>query len=218
LPDLIRFLFLLMLLEQTLTYFSNIFRFFVIDYQMAIASVRSSSQVMDALSRVLVFTAGLFTIAALTLSIVGTATYSWYYNQDSNGNTLSYNFFTQCTGNLLNTSSTCSDMPRQTVLGLGTQHAGALLVVALCLLGLGMLITLAMNFIQLTGILSFIPPIILFLAALFMVAALAEGSRVTTYNSYSANLLETGHLLTIFSMGLVAFASGRLHARYYEPL
>jgi hypothetical protein len=49
-----------------------------------------------------------------------------------------------------------------------------------------------------------------------MVAALAEGSRVTTYNSYSANLVQTGHLLTIFSMGLIAFVSGRLHIRYYN--
>jgi hypothetical protein len=177
---------------------------------------RIPSLSMDPLSRVLVMTAGLFTIPALTLSIVGTATYSWYYSQDSSGNTISYNFFTLCTGNLLNGSSTCSDMQRNTGLGIGTQNAGALLVVALCLLGLAMLITLAMNFIQLTGLLAFIAPILLFLAALFMVAALAQGSRVTTYNSYSANLVETGHLLTIFSMGLIAFASGRLHVRYYD--
>ena len=183
---------------------------------MDLLAGRVPSLTMDPLSRVVVLTAGLFTIPALTLSIVGTATYSWYYDQDSSGNTLYYNFFTECTGNLLNGSSNCFDMQRNTGLGLGTQNAGALLVVALCFLGLGMLITLAMNFIQLTGILAFIAPIVLFLAALFMVGALAEGSRVTLYNSYSANLVETGHLLTIFSMGLIAFASGRLHRRYYE--
>ena len=183
---------------------------------MAIVSVRSVDSPMDPLSRVLIMIAGIFTIIALTLSIVGTATTSWYYNQDGIGNTRSYNFFTYCTGNLLNTTSDCNDMPRQTVLGLGTQQAGALLVVALCLLGLGMLITLAMNYVQLTGILAFISPILLFLAALFMLASLATGSRVTTYNSYSANLVETGHLLTIFAMGLMGFASGRLHTHYYE--
>ena len=183
---------------------------------MALASARSAESPMDPLSRVLIMIAGFITIVALTLSIVGTGTYSWYYNQDSNGNTRSYNFFTSCTGNLLNSTSTCNDMSRQTVLGLGTQQAGALLVVALCLLGLGMLITLAMNCVQLTGILAFIAPIILFLAALFMLASLAVGSSVTTYNSYSANLVETGHLLTILSMGLMAFASGRMHTRYFE--
>ncbi|CAF3784021.1 unnamed protein product [Rotaria sp. Silwood1] len=182
----------------------------------AVLSSRTSSLIIDPLSRMIVLTTGLFSIIALVLSIVGTATYSWYYNQDSNGQTVYYNFFTQCTGNLLNGSSNCFNMQRNTVLGLGTQHAAGLLVVAICLLGLGMLIVLAMNFIQLTGLLAFIPSIILFLAALFMVAALAEGSRVTTYNNYSANLVETGHLLTILSMGLIAFASGRLHYRYYE--
>jgi len=183
---------------------------------MAILSERTSYISIDPLSRVFIFTAGLFTIAALTLSIVGTATYYWYYNQDSTGAALFYNFFTLCTGQILNGSSNCFDMPRNTPLGLGTQNAAGLLVVALCLLGLGLLITLGMNCIQLTGILAFIAPIVLFLAALFMVGALAQGSRVTTYNNYSANLVETGHLLTIFSMGLIAFASGRLHIQYYS--
>ncbi len=182
---------------------------------MVVFPGRSSYSSMDPLSRVVVFTTGLFSIAALTLSIVGTATYSWFYYQDSSGNTFYYNFFTQCTGNLLNGSSNCIDMQRNNALGIGTQHAAGLLVVALCLLGMGMLLVLVMNCIQLTGILSFIAPIVLFLAALFMVGSLAEGSRVTLYNSYSANLVETGHLLTIFSMGLAAFASGRLHVREY---
>jgi hypothetical protein len=109
-------------------------------------------------------------------------------------------------------------MPQETDLGSGTRYAAALLVVAICLLGCGMLVILFMNFVQLTGILVFVAPIILFLATLFMVAALAEGSRVTIFNSYSANLVQTSHLLTIFSMGIIAFASGRLHIRYYEQL
>lgn len=170
----------------------------------------------DPLSRLLILIGGFAGIVALTLSIVGTATSSWYFTQDSSGNTRSYNFFTLCTGNLLNSSSTCNDMPRSTLLGIGTQEAAGLLVVALCFLGLGTLISVAMNFIQLTGFLAFIAPIILFLAALFMLAALAQGSRVTLYNSYSANLVETGHLLTIFAMGFMAFASGRMHTQYYQ--
>lgn len=171
---------------------------------------RTSSGPMDGLSRVVILTAGLFTIVALTLSIVGTATYQWFYNQDATGATYFYNFFTVCRGQVLNQSSNCLDMPRYTALGIGTQQAAGLLVVALCLLGLGMLITLSMNCLELKGVLSFLAPLLLFLAALFMVASLAEGSRVTTFNSYSANLVQTGHLLTIFSMGLVGFASGRL--------
>ncbi|CAF2594853.1 unnamed protein product [Rotaria sp. Silwood2] len=183
---------------------------------MAIVPSRSTSPRIDPFSRILIVTATFFAMAALTLLIVGIATRSWYYSKDSNGNIEYYNFFTQCVGNENNGTLICIDMQRQTSLGLGTQHAAALLVVAICLLGCGMLVTLAMNFVQLTGILVLIAPILLFLATLFMVAALAEGSKVTTFNSYSANLVQTGHVLTIFSMGIIAFTSGRLYNRYYE--
>ncbi|CAF0909084.1 unnamed protein product [Rotaria sordida] len=182
---------------------------------MAIVSSRSTSPRIDSFSRILIITATFFSIAALTLLIVGIATRSWYYNKDSNGNIEYYNLFTQCKGNENNRTSICIDMQRQTDLGLGTQHAAALLVVAICLLGCGTLVILAMNFVQLTGILVLIAPILLFLATLFMVAALAEGSKVSIFNSYSVNLVQTGHVLTIFSMGIIAFASGRLHIRYY---
>ncbi|CAF0744346.1 unnamed protein product [Adineta ricciae] len=185
---------------------------------MAIVTERTSSQPIDPLSRVLIIFASFFVVAALTLSIAGTATQFWFYDQSADGSTLHYNFFTQCVGNLLNGTSNCIDMQRSTALGLGTQHAAGLLITALCLLGLGMIITLIMNFIRFSGIIGFVAPILLFLAALFMVAAFAEGSRVTTYNAYSANLTQTGHLLTILSTGLVAFISGRLHVRYYSEL
>jgi hypothetical protein len=181
---------------------------------MALLPSRSTVPPMDKFSRILIIIASFFAIAALTLAIVGLVTPSWYYYQASNGNTTYYNFFTYCTGNAINGSS-CIDMPRQTSLGLGTQHAAALLVVGICLLGCGTFVTLAMNILQLTGILVFIAPILLFLAALFMVAAFAEGSRVMIYNSYSAILVQSAHVVTIFSMGIIAFASGRLNIRHY---
>jgi len=183
---------------------------------MAVSPATSSLPRMDPCSRILIITASFFSIAALTLSIVGIATNSWYYAQDSSGNILYYNLFTLCTGNVINGSLTCTDMPRNTNLGVYTRNAAALLIVAICLLGCGMLVTLFMNFIQLTGILVFVAPILFFLATLFMVATFAEGSIVTLYNSYSANLVQTSHMLTIFSMGIIAFAAGRLHTRYYE--
>ncbi len=173
-------------------------------------------QRMDAFSRILIILASFFSIAALTLSIVGLATNSWYYYQDSNGNTNYYNLFTQCNGTVKNGSSVCTDISRGTDFGVGTLYAAAFLVVAICLLGCGMLVTLLMNFVQLTGLLVFIAPILLFIAALFMVATFAEGSRVAMFNSYSANLVQTAHVLTIFSMGIIAFAGGRLHLRYYQ--
>jgi hypothetical protein len=159
--------------------------------------------------------ASFFSIAALALTIVGIATPSWYYGPVTNGNVIYFNLFTYCTSNVTTGSSVCIDMQRQTDLGIATQYAGAFLVVAICLLGCGMCVILAMNVLQLTGILLFVAPILLFLAALFMVAAFAEGSRVMFYNSYSAILVQSGHVATIFSLGIIAFASGRLHIRYY---
>ena len=127
-------------------------------------------------------------------------------------------FLLSVKGQVLNQSSYCYDMPRNTVLGLGTSTCRRTFSCCTFVYSVwGCSLPYSMNCIQLTGLLAFYcTDTLLFLAALFMVAALAEGSRVTLYNSYSANLVETGHLLTIFSMGLVAFASGRLHVRYYN--
>lgn len=171
---------------------------------------------MDVFSRILIISASFFSIAALTLSIVGFTTQSWYYYQDSNGDTLNYNLLTQCIGNVKNGSSICTDISRTTDFGVGTLYAAAFLVVAICLLGCGMFVILIMNCIQFTGLLAFIAPILLFLAALFMVATFAEGSRVAFFNSYSAILVQTSHVLTIFSMVIIAFVGGRLHVRNYE--
>ncbi|CAF1119958.1 unnamed protein product [Didymodactylos carnosus] len=166
-----------------------------------------TTTIVDPASRVIAVAAGVFGFIALVLAIVGTATPSWYYINIS-GNTQYYNFFTQCVGSLVNDTSQCVDMQRNTNLGLITQHAGALAVVGLIFLGCGTIIAFAMACMQFSGILSLISPILLFLASLFMLASLAEGSRVTLYNSYSANLFQTAHLLTFFSMGLAAFAAG----------
>jgi hypothetical protein len=190
-----------------------------LDYSMAVnfsQSSSSSSPPIDAFSRILIITASFFAVAALALIIVGTVTTSWYYTEDANGNTQNYNLFTYCSGTKLNGSSTCVDMPRQTALGIGTLNAAAVLVVGICLLGCGMLVTIAMNFVQLTGILLFIAPIVLFLASIFILVTFVLGSQVTLFNSYSAILVQTAHAATIFSAVIIAFASGRLHVRYYQ--
>ena len=177
---------------------------------------RPSLPSIDAFSRILIVTASFFATAALALCIVGTATPSWYSSQQTDGSTLNYNLFTICTGFAQNSTSTCTDIPRSTPFGLATQNAGAFLVVALCLLGCGMLVILAMNFVRLTGALVFIAPLVLFLACLFILAAFVEVSQVSLMNSYSAILVQTGHITTIFTLGIIAFASGRLHVRYYN--
>ena len=179
-------------------------------------SNRPSHPRMDACSRLLIITVSFFTTAALGLAIVGILTPSWYYAEDANGSTLSHNLFVQCIGNVRNGSSRCVEIARQTDFGTGTLHAAALLIVAICLLGCGMFVTLAMNITRLTGILLPVAPILLFVAAIFMVACFLELSRVTVYNGYSAILVQTSHAATIFAAVLSAFVSGRLHSRFYE--
>lgn len=171
---------------------------------------------MDVFSRILIVFASFFSIAALALSIVGIATPYWYYSLAANGNTFNYNLFTQCNSSISSGASVCTDIARQTSFGVATLYAAAFLVVAICLLGCAVLVLLLMNCVQITGLLVFIPPILLFVSALFMVATFAEGSRVALYNGYSAILVQTSHVLTIFSMGITALAGGRLHLRHYE--
>ena len=176
---------------------------------MALSSV-------DSFSRILIIFASFFSVAALALAIVGISTQYWSYTQFSNGTIENYNLFTRCIASVNNASSICTDIPRTTSLGVSTLHAAAFLIVAICLLGCAMLVLTLMICIQLPGLLVFIPPILLFLAALFMVATFAETSKVTVYNSYSAILVQTSHVATIFSLGISALAAGRLHLRYYE--
>ena len=54
----------------------------------------------------------------------------------------------------------------------------------------------------------FLGPICLFIAAVIMLAAIAEGARVTYLNGYSTNLYQTAQVLSVFSLLLSAYASG----------
>lgn len=171
---------------------------------------------MDSFNRILIFIATFFSIAALTLLIVGTSTHSWYHIQYTNGSTEYSNLFTQCRGNSTTRTSICSDIARNTEFGVRTRHAAAFIIVAICLVGCGMILIFLMNFIQLTATLLFVAPITLFLATLFIVATFAEASRVMYFNSYSANLVQTAHVLTIFTLTIITFASGRLQLYYYN--
>ena len=183
---------------------------------MILSSNRPPVVKIDGCSRFLIIFASFFTIAALTLSIVGILTPSWHSVQYSSTNLTNFNLFTLCTRNGVNATPTCADIPRQSDFGIGTLHAAAFLIVAICLLGCAMFVILAMNIAQFAGIFVFIAPFLLFLAALFMVALFAELSRVTMYNGYSAILVQTSLVATVFSVGLIAFAGGRLHIRLYE--
>jgi hypothetical protein len=91
------------------------------------------------------------------------------------------------------------------------QNAGALCIVGIIFLFFGTLTTLIMTIVYFQTWITLIPPALLFLASLFMLAGMAEGSRYLFYNDYSANLYQTGHLLTMLTLFLSAFTAGRIH-------
>ena len=48
----------------------------------------------------------------------------------------------------------------------------------------------------------------LFVTCLFMLAGLAEGTRVLLYNGYAASVYQRAHLLTTFSLLISALVGG----------
>ena len=184
----------------------------------------------DRRSQIIAFIAVGFGIAALVLVCVGIGTPRWYSEYYSYGNgtyvkTNSVNFFYTCGVFTNGTTNNCTNRESSLYLypGYSTanpwmtdyyqrmQNAGALCIVGIIFLALGTLATLIMAFIFFPTWASPIPPALLFLACLFMLAGMAEGSRYLIYNDYSANLYQTGHLLTMFTLLLSSFAAGRIH-------
>ena len=184
----------------------------------------------DTLSQKIAFLAVAFGVVALVLVCVGIGTPRWHsdYATRTDGTvvkTNSANFFYACVvfpnGTFLNCTNRGS-----TLFGYSTysaadpckgdyyqriQNAGALCIVGIIFLFLGTLTTLIMAIIYFQTWVTLIPPGLFFLACLFMLAGMAEGSRYLLYNDYSANLYQTGHLLTMFTLCLSAFAAGRIN-------
>lgn len=184
----------------------------------------------DSHSQKIAFIAVAFGVAALVLTCVGIGTPRWYsdyfvLNDNTYVKTNSANFFYTCVifpnGTLLNCTNRGSALfgystydgthPWKIDYYQRMQNAGALCIVGILFLFFGTLTTLIMGLVQYRTWLTLTPPGLLFLACLFMLAGMAEGSRYLLYNDYSANLYQTGHLLTMLTLFLTAFAAGRIH-------
>ena len=185
----------------------------------------------DSISRILAFVSVGLGAIALLLACVGVGTPGWQTTYSTTGGSTqvtSYNnFFYGCTG--LGSNMTCYNRNASfTGYGLSGfyfsstfsaandtsarfQSAAGLSIVGIIFIAAGTIATLVMALLALYTWFNLIPPALLFLACLFMLAALAEGSRVLLYNDYAANLYQTAHLLTILSFGLSALAAGRFH-------
>lgn len=184
----------------------------------------------DSLSQTIAYIAVAFGVAALVLTCVGISTPRWQSDYYTPGDgtyvkTGSANFFYACVvypnGTLLNCTNRGGSLfgystysaadPWKADYYQRMQNAGAMCIVGIIFLFLGTLVTLIMAHVYFQTWVTLIPPGLLFLACLFMLAGMAEGSRYLFYNDYSANLYQTGHLLTMFTLFLSAFAAGRIH-------
>lgn len=183
----------------------------------------------DSLSQKIAYVAVFFGISALVLACVGIATPKWYTSYTSFPN-LTYteaghaNFFYACGSssgqviNCVNRNGSLTNYPgySSSYTWMGDyfqrmQNAGALCIVGIIFLFFGTLATLIMALIYFQTWVNLLPPVLLFLACLFMLAGMAEGSRYFLYNDYSSQLYQTAHLLTMFAMLLSALAAGRIH-------
>lgn len=88
--------------------------------------------------------------------------------------------------------------------------AAGLCIIGIFFIFLGIIASILMCVLNLATWLYLIGPVSFFLACLFMLAGMAEGAYVLYYNSYSANLYQTAHLLTIFSFLVSCISAGRL--------
>ena len=182
----------------------------------------------DGLSQKIAYAAVLFGFIALVLACVGIATPKWQTSYTLSNLTYTEaghaNFFYACgsssgqvincvnrNGSLINYPGYSSLNTRMGDYFQRMQNAGALCIVGIIFLFFGTLATLIMALIYFQTWVNLLPPTLLFLACLFMLAGMAEGSRYLLYNDYSSNLYQTAHLLTMLAMLLSALAAGRIH-------
>lgn len=184
----------------------------------------------DNVSQTIAFVAVVFGTIAVVLTCVGIGTPSWQTTYAPlNGTTYFVaartNFFYSCTYSSNGTLNNCTNRDN-TLYGYPgyssnhawmsdynarIQNAAALCIVGIVLLFFGTIATLIMALDYLPVWVNILPPALLFLACLFMLVGMAEGSRYLIYNDYSANLYQTGHLLTMLTLFLSAFAAGRIN-------
>ena len=138
---------------------------------------------------------------------LGTANF-FYTCSFTNG---TYNNCTSRTTNLTNYPRYTSTAPWMTDYNLRMQNAAGLCIVGIVFLFFGIVITLLMAFISFSLWLNLLSPILIFCACLFMLAGMAEGVRYLLFNDYAANLYQAGHLLTMLTLLISAFAAGRIH-------
>lgn len=184
----------------------------------------------DGFSITLVSISVIFGVIALVLACVGIGTPNWQIsevvvNQNSRYIINTANFFYACrfdmNGTFLGCGYRSSNQSIATYFPIDARYnetewnsklnnAAGLSIVGIIFIFFGTVATLLMFLTERFRVIPFVGPILLFLACLFMLAGMAEGAFVLFYNGYSANLYQTAHLLTIFSLFISCIAGGRM--------
>lgn len=184
---------------------------------------------IDLVTRILGGISVAFGAIALALACIGIGTPNWYvgYSIDnSSGNSYqssSANFFYSCDYFFGGSTNKCvgreggihfyptfAGVPWYYEYSNRIRDAGALCIVGIAFLAMGIVLTLVIIVVFVPIWLYFTPPVAMFLACLFMVVGMAEGARFFIYNGYSVILFETALVLTIFSLLFSAFTAGRI--------
>lgn len=167
---------------------------------------------------------------ALILACAGIGTPRWQITSVNTSSGFMYvtntaNFFYACRLNLAGEVLSCGERSsnqsisqyyaltikgNQSELNLHLNTAAGFSILGILFIFLGTIATLAMFFGDKAEWIFLIAPTFLFVACLFMVAGIAEGSRVLLYNGYSANLYEAAQSLAICSFLISAIIGGRL--------
>jgi hypothetical protein len=191
----------------------------------------------DTFRRLIAFISSAFGLVAIILVCVGIGTPNWessYTNAGGQTYSLigSANFFYTCVfnngtfNNCTNRAVNLTGYPRyssslawMTDYNIRMQNAAGLCIVGILFLAFGTVATLLMGLIPLSTWINLLPPALLFLACLFMLAGMAEGARYLLYNDYSANLYQAGHLFTMLAAFLSSLAAGSIHhSRWTEQI
>jgi len=181
-------------------------------------------------NQILVSTSVISAAFALTLASVGIGTPQWQINtiNTTYGEILivnTANFFYACRYNLAGEILECGERIRNRSISsyyrinttgdedqwnLHLNTAAGFSIIGLILIFIATVAIIFMFFGEKHQWIYLVTPVLLFVACLFMLAALAEGSQVLFSNGYSAYLYRVGHLLTIFSLLVNSIVAGRM--------
>lgn len=175
----------------------------------------------------------IFASISLVLLCVGIGTSSWHIGYNTAGTTIQWytNYFYTCyavNGSCWSNQYLVSSIvdyyaqPITESKGVSTDYytrlrnAAALGTIGLIFVFFGLIAIIFLlipsrRLKAFNGRLNLIAAFLLAIGALFQRAALSEGQHQLTLNGYSANLYDTGHALTIFTVAICAFVAGRIY-------